>query len=133
MQTLPSTTIHPDTPLGTQGIPSESRRDPESRPFGSHGRAATLGDLDDDIGHSVFVSWVGVAATLVGVGIVGLLVKPRTKMVEMVSDLFLITALLILCWAMFVFFYFRRRHWTAWILFFILLFAIASIITCACM
>lgn len=99
--------------------------DAESKPFGAH-KTTTLGDIDDDIGHAVFVSWISVAATFAGVAIVGLLVKPKTPLLSMVSDFFLAISIAIVMWAMFVFFGFRKRHWTTWILFVILLFAVVS-------
>ncbi len=109
--------------------------DSEDKPFGNHGvnnGRTTLGDIDDDIGHAVFVSWIGVAATFAGVGIVGLLIRPRPKNLEIVSDCFIAVAAAIMLWAMFVFFYFRRRHWTTWILGLVLLFAIGTLIALAC-
>jgi cell division protein FtsW (lipid II flippase) len=94
-------------------------------------RTTTLGDIDDDIGHAVFVSWISVAATLCGAAIVGLLIKPRTGLIELASDFLLAVSICIVAWAMFVFYGFRKRHWTAWILFIILAFLIATFITLA--
>lgn len=104
--------------------------DSESQPYGAHTkRRATVGDLDDDLGHGIFATWLGVAATLAGVSVVGLFVQHRmqTNKMKMISDMCAWCAALIVMWDLFVFFGFRRRHWTAWILGLILVFFVVTL------
>jgi hypothetical protein len=113
----------------------------EDVPFGAHidnrtkKTSATIGDLDDDLGHGIFATYLGFAATLAGVAVVGLFVQARlrTEKMKVVSDLCAATALLVVVWAIFVFFGFRKRHWTAWIMCGILLVFVSGLLVLLCM
>jgi hypothetical protein len=130
---LPPIEEHQNIALPKQETPRKRHRheDSEKEPFGAHtNHAATVGDLDDDLGHGIFATWMGVAATLAALAVVGLFVQHRmqTKKMKVISDMSAWCSVLIAGWDLFVFFGFRRRHWTAWLLGAILVFFMVTIL-----
>jgi hypothetical protein len=83
------------------------------------------------LGHAEFATWMGNALVLASIGTIALLVIPRTKQINAISDLFVAIALALAVWASYKFFFIKpekRHHWTEWILFVIILATLASFI-----